>query len=213
MTGIIGKKLGMTQVFKEDGTLVPVTAVYAGPCTVVQIKTKEKDGYSALQVGFENRKVKHTKKPLQGHFKKANIAPKRVLYEFKAADSEIQSYKLGQEITVDSIFKQNDFIDVSGTSKGRGYTGVMKRHHFHGADAGHGTHEHYRHGGSISMSSTPGHVMKGKRMAGHSGNANVTVQNLRVVQIDKEKNILLIKGAIPGASGGYIIINKAVKKS
>lgn len=212
MLGIIGKKLGMTQIFLEDGKIIPVTAVLAGPCTVIQKKTEDKDGYTALQLGFSERRLKRTTKPLQGHFKKANVGPKRILHEFRINKEELDGYKLGQDITVDTILKADDYIDVTGTSKGRGFTGVMKRHGFSGAKASHGVHEYHRHGGSIGMHSTPGRVLPGTRMAGQHGNQKVTVQNLKVAQVDKGKNLVLIKGATPGATGGYLVIKKAVKK-
>lgn len=212
MLGIIGKKLGMTQIFEEKGNLVPVTAVQAGPCIVVQKKTEDKDGYCALQLGFDEKRPKSTKKPLAGHFKKANITPKKALFEFRIKKEELDSFQLGQSITADSIFKPGDFIDVSGISKGRGFTGVMKRHGFHGADAGHGTHEYHRHGGSIGQHTYPGRTFPGLKMPGQHGNSKVTIQSIKIAQLDKENNLILIKGAIPGAPGGYVLINKAVKK-
>lgn len=212
MDGIIGKKLGMTQIFQEDGRLIPVTVVQAGPCTVIQKKTDSKDGYSSIQLGFEEKRVKSTTKPLLGHFKKANTTPKKKLVEFRVKKEELDSYQLGQVITCDAIFKQGDFVDVTGISKGRGFAGVMKRHGFHGFDVAHGTHEYKRHGGSVGQHTQPGRTFPGLRMPGHYGNARVTVQNLRIAQINKENNLLLIKGAVPGAPGGYLIIKKAVKK-
>ena len=213
MLGIISKKLGMTQIFLEDGRVTPVTAILAGPCTVIQKKTEDKDGYIALQLGFDEKKLKRTTKPLQGHFKKANINPKRILHEFQVNKEELDLYQLGQEITADTIIKVDDYVDVTGTSKGRGFTGVIKRHGFKGGKASHGVHEYHRHGGSIGMSSNPARVLPGKKMAGHHGNQQVTVQNLKIVQVDKGKNLVFIKGAVPGAPGGYLIIKKAVKKT
>lgn len=212
MLGIIGKKLGMTQIFLEDGRAIPVTAVLAGPCAIVQKKTEDNDGYTALQLGFDEKRPKRTTKPLQGHFKKANINPKRVLHEFRVNKEELDTYKPGQEITVDSILKADDYVDVTGTSKGRGFTGVMKRHKFKGGKASHGVHEYHRHAGSIGMSSNPARVLPGTKMAGQHGNQKVTVQNLKVAQVNKEKNLVFIKGAVPGATGGHLIIKKAVKK-
>lgn len=212
MVGIIGKKLGMTQIFQPDGKLIPVTAVQAGPCTIIQKKTEDKNGYSAIQMGFDEKRPKSTTKPLMGHFKKSNTTPKKKLCEFRIKKEEIDSYQLGQGVTFDTIFKQGDYIDVIGTSKGRGFTGVMKRHGFHGSDAAHGTHEYHRHGGSIGQHTQPGRTFKGVRMPGHHGNSRVTIQNLKIAQINKENNLLLIEGAVPGAPGGYLIINKAVKK-
>lgn len=212
MLGIIGKKLGMTQIFQEDGRLIPVTAVQAGPCIIVQKKTEEKDGYSAIQLGFDEKRPKSTTKPLTGHFKKVNTTPKKKLCEFRIKKEEADSYQLGQSITLDILFKQGDYIDATGISKGHGFTGVMKRHGFHGSDASHGTHEYHRHGGSIGQHTYPGRTFPGVKMAGQHGNSRVTVQNLKVAQINKENNLLLIKGAVPGAPGGYLIINKAVKR-
>lgn len=213
MLGIIGKKLGMTQIFLEDGRLIPVTAVLAGPCAVVQKKTEDKDGYAALQLGFDQKRPKRTTKPMQGHFKKANTSPKRILHEFRVNKEELESYNRGQEITIDAVLKTEDYVDVTGTSKGHGFTGVMKRHGFKGGKASHGVHEYHRHGGSIGMHSTPGRVLPGTKMAGHHGNQRVTVQNLKVVQVNKENNLVFIEGAVPGATGGYLIIKKAVKKT
>lgn len=212
LTGIIGKKLGMTQIFLEDGRLVGVTAIQAGPCIVVQKKSEDKDGYNALQLGFEEKRVKSTTKPLTGHFKKANVTPKKKLCEFRVKKEDLDSFQMGQSITFDSIFKAGDFIDVVGTSKGRGFTGVMKRHGFHGSDAAHGTHEYHRHGGSIGQHTYPGRTFPGLKMAGHHGDSRITTQNIKIVQIHKDHNLLLINGSAPGATGGYVIINKAVKK-
>lgn len=212
MLGIIGKKLGMTQIFLEDGRIVPVTAVLAGPCTIIQKKTEDSDAYTALQLGFNEKKIKLTTKPLQGHYKKAHTSPKRILHEFRVNKEELDKYKLGQDITLDTVLSQDDYIDVTGTSKGRGFTGVIKRHGFKGGKASHGVHEYHRHGGSIGMSSFPARVVLGKKMPGQYGNRQVTVQNLRVVQINKEKNLVFIEGAVPGATGGKLIIKKAVKK-
>lgn len=202
----------MTQIFQDDGKLIPVTAIQAGPCVVVQKKTQEKDGYSALQLGFDEKRTKSTTKPLMGHFKKANITPKKALFEFLIKKEEIDSYQPGQTITCDTLFKSGDYIDVAGTSKGRGFTGVMKRHGFHGADASHGTHEYHRHGGSIGQHTYPGRTFPGLKMAGQHGNSRITTQNLKIAQINKENNLILIRGTVPGAPGGYVIINKAVKK-
>ena len=212
MLGIIAKKLGMTQIFKEDGTLIPVTAVQAGPCFVLQKKTDEKDGYSSVQLGFDEKRQKSTTKPLAGHFKKANTTPKKALVEFRVKKEELDSYQVGQSITFEELFKQGDFIDVVGTSKGRGFTGVMKRHGFHGSDASHGTHEYHRHGGSVGQHTYPGRTFKGLRMPGHHGNSRVTLQNLKIAQVNKDHNLIFIMGAIPGANGGYVLLNKAVKK-
>lgn len=212
MLGIIGKKLGMTQIFAGNGMLTPVTAVQAGPCLIVQKKSEDKDGYCAVQLGFDEKRQKSATKPLTGHFKKAGITPKKAVFEFRVKKEELDSYQVGQSITLDSLFKAGDFIDVVGTSKGRGFTGVMKRHGFHGADAAHGTHEYHRHGGSIGQHTYPGRTFPGLKMPGHHGNSRVTIQSLTVAQVNKENNLLLIQGAIPGAPGGYVLVNKAVKK-
>lgn len=212
MLGILGKKLGMTQIFLENGQIVPVTAIEAGPCPITQIKTDKNDGYSAIQIGFDTKPQKNTTKPLLGHFKKANSKPKRFLHEFRLEQKDLEPYKIGEEIIIDTLFKEGDYVDVSGTSKGRGFTGVMKRHNFQGGKASHGVHEYHRHGGSIGMSSNPARVLKGKKMAGQHGNAKVTTQSLKVAKIDKEKNLILIQGAVPGSINGYVMINKAVKK-
>lgn len=211
MLGIIGKKLGMTQIFTKDGEMIPVTAVLAGPCIVVQKKTEEKEKYCALQLGFDDKRAKNTTKPLQGHFKKAKTAPKRILHEFRINKEELDSYKLGQDITFDTLFKSGDIIDTTGTSKGRGFTGVMKRHGFKGGKMSHGVHEYHRHGGSIGQASYPGRTFPGIKMPGQHGNSQVTAQNLEIVQTNKEENVMFIRGAVPGAPGNYVIINKAVK--
>jgi len=212
MLEIIGKKLGMTQIFLKDGSTVPVTAVLAGPCSVVQKKNQEKDGYFAIQIGFEEKKLKQTSKPLQGHFKKTKLTPKKILREFRTDKKESDMYKEGQNITLDTVIHQNDYIDATGISKGKGFTGVIKRHGFKGGKASHGVHEYHRHGGSHGASSNPGRMVPGLKMAGQHGNKQVTVQNLKVVQINKERNIAFIKGAVPGAPGGYLVIRKTVKK-
>lgn len=210
--GLIGKKLGMTQIFAEDGTIIPVTVVQAGPCRIVQKKTTENEGYDSLQVGFDEiAKVSRVNKPMTGHFKKANVAPLKRLREFRVTGEELNTYELGSEIPVD-IFKPGDFVDVSGISIGKGFSGVMKRHNFAGAPGGHGTHEFFRHGGSIGANTTPAHVLKGMKMPGQLGAAKVTVQSLKVVEVRGDTNIVMIRGAIPGPRNGYVVIKKAVKK-
>jgi len=211
--GLLGKILGMTQVFDEDGSVVPVTVIQAGPCFVIQKKTEKTDGYNALQFGFDEiKKVKNVNKPLTGHFKKANIAPLKFIKEFRVTDEELESTEIGAQISVD-IFKPGEYVDVTGTSKGKGFAGVVKRYGFKGSPASRGTHEYFRHGGSIGQNMTPGRTMKGKKMPGHMGNERVTVQNLKVVEVRGDTNILMVKGAIPGPANGYVIIKKAVKKS
>lgn len=209
MTGLIGKKIGMTQVFSADGSVVPVTVIRTGPCVVVQKKETGRDGYSAVQIGFGNKKNQRVNKPEQGHMVKAGKGAFQVLREFRLQD--VGQYEVGQEIKAADIFKAGDRIDVSGTSKGRGFAGVIKRWSFSGFPASHGTHEYFRHGGAIGNRSYPGRVFKGKKMAGHWGNEKVSVQNLEVVGIRPEENLILIKGAIPGAKRGILIIRRAVK--
>jgi len=210
--GLLGKKIGMTQVLKESGEVVPVTVIQVGPCTVVQKKVKGTDHYNALQLGFVDKKEKRTNKPLQGHFKKAGVAPKRYLKEIRLDDEEIEKYEVGQEIRAD-FFSAGDYIDVVGTSKGRGFAGVIKRHGFRGAPGSHGTHDYSRHGGSVGSNTYPGRVFKGLRMAGRMGGVQITTQNLKIEDVRPEQNLVLVKGAIPGANNGMVIIKKAIKKA
>jgi large subunit ribosomal protein L3 len=206
--GVLGEKLGMTQVFDDEGRIVPVTVVQAGPCVVTQLKNQEKDGYSAVQIGFGQIDPRKVNKPRTGHFEKAGVTPRRYLVELRADDTT--GYELGQEITAD-VFEAGQKIDVTGTSKGKGTAGVMKRHGFKGLSASHGTQRKHRSPGSIGGCATPGRVFKGLRMAGRHGNARTTVQNLTVHAIDAEKNLLLIKGAVPGPNGGVVLVRDAVK--
>jgi len=211
--GLIGKKLGMSQIFDENGNVVPVTVIKAGPCYVVQKKTAAKEGYNALQVGFDEViKVQRVNKPETGHFKKADVTPTFVLKEFKVAPEEVEANEVGTIFSVD-IFEPGDFVDVTGTSKGKGFAGVVKRHGFKGAPASHGSHEAFRHGGSIGQNMTPGRTFKGKKMAGHMGAQKVTTQNLKVIDVRGDTNLLLIEGAVPGPTKGYVVIKKAVKKT
>ncbi len=205
---ILGKKIGMTQIF-EDGKVVPVTVIEAGPNFVLQTKTAEKDGYVAIQVGFDEKREKNTTKPLMGIFNKAGVKPQRFVKEFRV--ETVDGYTLGQELKVD-ILANAEFVDITGTSKGKGTAGVMKRHNFGGNRATHGVSRNHRLGGSIGNSSTPGEVYKGRKMAGRLGNEKVTVQNLKVVRVDVENNLLLVKGAVPGAKNGYLTIKAALKK-
>ena len=205
MRGLIGKKIGMTQVFSNNGSLLPVTIVEAGPCVVTQIKTIMRDGYDAIQVGYSDLKEKHLNKPQSGHFKKSNSAPKRYLAEFKPVAN--YDYKTGQEFGV-SLFREGELVSVSGTSKGKGFSGVMKRHGFGGGPKTHGQREHPRSPGSIGQASDPSRVFKGMKMAGQYGNKKVSSRNLEIVSVLKESNQLLIKGAIPGANNGIIYISK-----
>ena len=208
MSGILAKKIGMTQIF-EDGKFIPVTVVEAGPNFVLQKKTVENDGYTALQLGFDEKKEKNTTKPVMGSFKKAGVNPQRFIKELRV--DSVEGYELGQEIKVD-VLAGVEFVDITGTSKGKGTSGVMKRHGFGGNRASHGVSRNHRLGGSIGMSTWPGKVLKGKRMAGQYGNETVTVQNLRVVKVDAENNLLLIKGAVPGSKNSYIVVKPAIKK-
>lgn len=205
--GLIGKKLGMTQIFWEDGSVIPVTVVEAGPCVVIQKKTKEKDGYGAVQIGFERRREKRTTKPLQGHFKKADKGYFRVLREIRTETPE--EYEVGQELKAD-IFSIGDSVDVVGTTKGKGFAGVIKRHGFGGGRATHGSMFH-RAPGSIGASAFPSRVFKGTRLPGHMGNNRKTAQNLVVVGVRPERNLILIKGAVPGSISGIVVIKDAVK--
>ncbi|HEY3130118.1 MAG TPA: 50S ribosomal protein L3 [Acidobacteriota bacterium] len=204
--GLIGIKIGMTQVFDPEGNIVPVTVIKAGPCVVVQRKTKEKDGYEAAQVGLvEARKIKNTKRAIEGHFKKANVPPTRVLREFKY--SNVGELKVGDQLLVGGLFQENDAVKVSGISKGHGFSGVVKRHGFRGGRATHGSMFH-RAPGSIGASAFPSRVLPGMRAAGRMGNEKVTIRRLRVVRVDAENNLLLVRGAIPGRKGGYVVISK-----
>jgi large subunit ribosomal protein L3 len=209
MTGLIGKKIGMTQFYNADGNVVPVTLIQTGPCVVVQKKESAKDGYNALQVGFGRKKSQRVNKPEQGHMAKAGKGAFEVLKEFRLDD--VSQYEVGQEIKAGDLFKAGDRVDVSGTSKGHGFTGVIKRWSFGGFPGSHGTHEYFRHGGSIGNRSFPGRVRKGKKMAGHWGNEQISVQNLEVVDIRPEANLILIKGAVPGARQGIVVVRQAMK--
>ncbi len=205
MPGLIGKKIGMTSVFSADGKNLPCTVIEVGPCVVTQLKTADKDGYEAVQIGFEEKKAKHTTKPMEGHFKKAGVAPQRHLAEFSGFNSEL---KLGDTLTVD-LFAEGDFVDIQGVSKGKGYQGVVKRHGFGGVgQSTHGQHNRLRAPGSVGACSYPAKVFKGMRMAGQMGNRKVTVQNLQVVKTLPEHNLLMIKGSIPGAKGSIVLIEK-----
>ena len=206
--GIIGKKIGMTQIFDENGKVVPVTVVEAGPCVVSQKKTVENDGYAAVQIGFGDLKAQKVKKPMAGHFAKANVAPKRTLREFRFDD--IDAYNVGDLVKAD-VFAAGDKVDVTGTSKGKGYAGVIKRWNFQRLKESHGSGPVARHGGSIGSCSDPSRVYPGKKMAGHLGSERVTVQNLQVVKVDAENNLIAIKGAIPGPNGGTVVIHDTVK--
>ncbi len=205
MLGLIGKKVGMTSLYTEEGKNVPVTVIEAGPCVVTQVKTIEIDGYNAVQLAFDDKKEKHSTKALIGHFKKANTAPKRKVAEFR----NFQAAKIGDVLTVADMFTTEDFLEVQGNTKGKGFQGVIKRHNFSGVGgATHGQHNRLRAPGSMGASSFPSRVWKGKRMAGHLGNETVKIFNLKVVKIIPENNIVMVKGAVPGAVGTYLILEK-----
>jgi large subunit ribosomal protein L3 len=205
MSGIIGKKVGMTSVYGADGKNIAVTVIQAGPCVVTQVKTADKDGYTAVQLGFDEKKEKHTSSALQGHFKNASTTPKRKLVEFNGFE-EVKS--VGDTITVE-IFSEGDFVDVVGTSKGKGFQGVVKRHGFSGVGMQtHGQHNRLRAPGSMGASSFPSRVFPGMRMAGRTGGSRVKIQNLQIVKVLADKNLLLVSGAVPGAKGSYVLIEK-----
>ena len=208
MNGIIGKKLGMTSHYNEDGSVIPVTVIEAGPCVVVQKKNDDKDGYNAIQLGFEDQKEERLKKPERGHFKKAGVVSKKIIREFKVDKNDETS--VGDSVDV-SIFNEINFVDVVANGKGRGFQGVVKRYDFGGGRASHGG-GWLRRPGSIGMCTSPARVFKGKKMPGHMGNKKVTTQNLRVVSVRPEENIILIKGSVPGANGSIVTIRQALKK-
>ena len=205
---IIGKKLGMTQIFTENGTVVPVTVIEAGPCVVVQKKTTETDGYNAIQVGYEDVSEKHVNKPAKGHFAKANVSAKKHLKEFRLEDAE--KYNVGDKIAVDT-FAAGEKVDVTGITKGHGYSGAVKRWGHHMLQATHGTGPIHRQVGSMGANSTPSRVFKNKKMAGQYGNEQVTVLNLEVVKVDAEKNLIAVKGAVPGAKNSIVVLRNSVK--
>jgi len=205
--GIIGKKIGMTQIFDENGLVIPVTVIEAGPCTVAQVKTTETDGYNAIQLGFGEVKAKHINKPEMGHFAKSKLEAKKHLREFRLDD--ISNIKVGDEIKAD-IFQAGEKVDIQGTSKGKGFQGVIKRHGQHRGPMGHGSMYH-RRPGSMGPTSTPGRVFKGKKLPGHMGHVTVTIQNLDIVRVDMDKNVILVKGSVPGCKGAILKIKTAVK--
>ena len=208
--GLIGKKVGMTQLFDGNGNFIPVTVIEAGPCAVVQKKTAENDGYEAVQLGFGDVKPNRVNKPMKGHFAKNNVAPKKVLREFRLSDTAALTE--GDIVKAD-VFTVGEKVDVSGTSKGKGYAGAIKRWNFGRLKETHGTGPVARHQGSMGACSDPSRVFKGKKMPGHLGAEKVTVQNLEVVKVDAENNLIAVKGAIPGAKGGYVVVTDAVKKA
>jgi large subunit ribosomal protein L3 len=207
--GVLGTKLGMTQVFDDEGRIVPVTVVKAGPCVVTAVRTTERDGYASVQFGFGEINPRRVTKPVAGHFAKAGVTPRRYLAELRTSDAS--EYTLGQEITAE-VFTAGQLVDVTGKSKGKGTAGVMKRHGFKGLSASHGTQRKHRSPGSIGGCATPGRVFKGVRMAGRMGNERITVQSLTVHAVDAGRGLLLIKGAVPGSKGGLVLVRSAVKK-
>jgi large subunit ribosomal protein L3 len=207
MSGIIGKKVGMTSIFDENGKNIPCTVIEAGPCVVTQVKNKDTDGYEAIQLAFDDKKEKHTTKALKGHFAKAGVSPKRVLAEFTRFEAG-HTKKFGDVLKAD-IFEEGEFIDVVGVSKGKGFQGVVKRHNFRGVnDATHGQHNRERAPGSIGASSWPSRVFKGMRMAGQTGKTRVKMINLQVVKVIPEKNVVVVKGSVPGSNGSYVILER-----
>ena len=207
MSGLIGKKIGMTSIYDASGKCVPCTVIEAGPCVVTQVKTVEKDGYSAIQLAFDERKEKNTPKPLKGHFAKAGTTPKKVVREFTRFE-EGHKKNYGDILDV-TVFEEGEFVDITGLSKGKGFQGVVKRHGFGGVgDATHGQHNRLRAPGSMGASSYPSRVLPGMRMAGQTGNARVKVANLRILKVVKEQNMLVVKGSVPGANGSYLIIER-----
>ncbi|MET4925277.1 50S ribosomal protein L3 [Streptomyces sp. PSRA5] len=206
--GVLGEKLGMTQVWDENNRVVPVTVVKAGPCVVTQVRTNDSDGYESVQIAFGEIDPRKVNKPLKGHFAKADVTPRRHLVELRTSDAS--EYTLGQEVTA-AVFESGVRVDVTGKSKGKGFAGVMKRHNFKGLGAGHGTQRKHRSPGSIGGCATPGRVFKGMRMAGRMGNERVTTQNLTVHAVDAEKGLILIKGAVPGPNGGLVLVRTAAK--
>jgi large subunit ribosomal protein L3 len=210
LTGILGKKVGMTQVFAADGTVTPATVIQAGPCVVVQAKTSTTDGYEAVQLGLVEARTAKVDKPTAGHFKKANVPPTRVRREVRVARGA-EAPKAGEQVLVNAVFTDGDRVDVIGVSRGKGFQGVVKRHNFRGGAATHGSMFH-RAPGSIGASSYPSRVVKGMRAAGRMGGDRVTVRNLKVVQVDVENNLLVVHGAVPGAPGGYVVVRKAVAR-
>ncbi len=209
---MLGIKIGMTQRFDDSGRAMPVTVLEMVPCPVVQKKTTETDGYNAIQIGIGTRKKSRLNKPLAGHFKKHGVSPMQVLREIRLTDEEIGEYEAGKEVTLD-IFEPGQRVDVEGRSKGKGTAGVMKRWNFRGGKATHGVHENYRHGGAIGQCATPGRLFKGIKMAGRMGNERVSTQNLIIVDIKKEQNLMYVRGAVPGARNGVVLVHGSVKKT
>ncbi len=209
--GIYGRKIGNTQLFTEDGTVQRVTVIEAGPVTVVGKRTPEKDGYSALILGLEERKEKHTTKPVAGMYKKANVTAKRILKELRCLPDFAAKYEVGQVMKLDEIFQPGQYVDARGRSRGRGFTGVMRRWSFAGGVGSHGTHEYFRHGGSIGTNMTPGRTLPNLKMPGHYGDETVSILNIKIARVDAEKHLLMIEGGVPGSKNSVVLIRQAVK--
>src|SRR5262245_39755487 len=211
--GLLGKKIGMTQVFADDGEAVPVTVIQTGPCHVIGIRTQERDGYTALVLGFDEKPVRLASKPEIGAMKDSGIKPQRFIREIRLPAEEAAKFTVGQVLGPNDVFADNSPIDVEGNSKGKGFQGVMKKHHMSGMTAAHGTHEYFRHGGSIGCRLTPQRVHKGKRMAGQMGNEKVSIQNLQLLRIMPEDNVILVRGSIPGAANDYVAVTHAAPRT
>ena len=211
-SGIIGRKLGCTQLFNADGSVTRVTVVHAGPVTVVGTRTQERDGYVALVLGFEEKKETHTTKPVAGQFRKAGVSPKRIVKELRCEEAFSAKFEVGAELALDQVFKEGDMVDAQGTTRGRGFSGVVRRWSFAGFVQTHGTHEYRRHGGSIGTNMTPGRTLPNLKMGGQYGNETVSILNLKVARVDAAKHILMIEGGIPGAKNGLVTVRQAVKK-
>ncbi|MCC6749696.1 MAG: 50S ribosomal protein L3 [Deltaproteobacteria bacterium] len=210
--GLLGKKIGMTQQYDAKGNWAALSVIELGPCVVLDVKTVERDGYAAIQLGFGDKSPQRTSKPAAGVFAKAKTAPKRMVREIRLQPDEIGQFHQGQVVRLNEVFAPGDVVDVRGVSRGKGFQGVMKRHNFSGFRATHGTHEYFRHGGSVGCRLTPGRVFKGKRMPGHMGARKVSIQNLRVAEVLPDKNLLLLRGAVPGAPDGYVTVRHAAKR-
>jgi large subunit ribosomal protein L3 len=211
--GLLGKKIGMTQVFADDGEAVPVTVIQTGPCHVIGTRTAERDGYSAIVLGFDEKPVRLANKPELGAMKDSGLKPQRFIRELRLPAEEVAKYQVGQVLGPKDVFADNTPIDVEGTSKGKGYQGVIKRHHMSGMTRAHGTHEYFRHGGSIGCRLTPQRVHKGKRMAGQMGHEKVSVQNLQLIRILSDDNVILVRGAVPGAANDYVVVTNAATRT
>lgn len=210
--GLLGKKVGMTQDFDAKGIWRAVSVIEVGPCVVLDLLTPERNGYAAVKLGFDDKNPRHSNKPEKGIFAKANSSPKRFVREIRVEPAELEKFELGQVVELDEVFAAGDVVDIVGISRGKGFQGVMKRYHYKGFRATHGTHEYFRHGGSIGCRLTPGRVFKGTKMPGHMGNKRITVQNVRVVEVIGDKNLLLVTGSVPGAPDCHVMIKQAAKR-